>query len=397
MIMEFVDNYISFFYSVGLMSMLSFLLIRTTIKSNYIALFIILFKYSVFCIYFLFWSRYRPVLLSDDYNYFHESLSVFHSGAGKLSYIFTERGHYEMIIAAGGAHYGYYIFNYLAFVFFGPYYYSPVLLSVFVTLISAVLIFKTLELSHFKRVFLVSFFIFFSCHWDVIAWSSFVNLKDNLVTLGMTTTIYIYVYFYRKGFSIWGFVLLLLVLFLFQFVRFYYSYFLIVTGILYFSLIQIRKINTNVTDFLIKFSILVLLPIGFYMIFISLYAGRIDRIGPRTNVFIGAIRYFVTPAPFNIDTSYSYLLISSLFHWLFLPVLPIGLYYFLRRYFYDLMPYLILFIMICIFYGSFAELQGPRHRVPQGVFISILQAISITEIIKIIKGKREILKAEIVY
>lgn len=385
--MEFVDNYISFVSSVTLMSILGFLLIRSVISSNYIALLIVLFKFGLFCFYFLFLSNYKPVLLSDDYNYYHESLSVFQKGHGNLWYIFTKQGHLEMILAAGGRHYGYYIYNYVSFVFFGPYYYSPVLLSVFVTLVTTTIIFKTLELVYTSRLFLVTFFIFYSCHWDVIAWSNFVNLKDNLVTLWTVTVMYIYVYFYHKGFSLWRFLLLVLIIFLFQFVRFYYSYFLVITGILYFSLTQLSKVKTNITDFLVKFSVLVILPIGFYNTFISMYAPTIELIGGRTNVFIGSFRYFVTPFPLNVDPTYYFLTIASICHWLLLPFLPIGFYYFLKKYFYELMPYLILFLMITIFYGSFDELQGPRHRVPQVVFISIIQSYSIKEIVRIIRNR----------
>lgn len=389
--MEFVDDYFSFITSVLVMALFGFLLIRTTIKSNLIALSIILFKFGIFFLYFAYFSKYTPILLSDDYNYFHESMGVFYKGEQKISYLLTERGHYEMIVAANGRHYGYYIFNYISFVLFGPYYYSPVLLSVFVTLISGVVVFKTLELVNFSKLFLITFFIFFTCHWDNIAWSSFINLKDNLVALLMVTTLYIFVYFKQKGFSIWKFGLLIVILFIFQFIRFYYSYFLVTTGVVYLIVNLFAQIKSNITDYILKFAILVLLPVIFYVAFISLYSGIIDKIGGRTNVILGSIRYFVTPIPFNLDPSYYFLFLPSILHWLFLPILPVGLYYFMRRYFYELMPFLVIFIMICVFYGSFDELQGPRHRVPQVVFISLIQAISITEIIRVFREKSNLL------
>ena len=168
------------------------------------------------------------------------------------------------------------------------------------------------------------------------------------------------------------------------FFRFYMVYFLVVTGIIYFIVLQMYRIKSRWLRLSIRFLILILLPIAFYITFIRLFSSSLADIGGTTNVVVGFIRFILTPFPLTIEENYSFLLMSSLLHWFFLPLLFYGFYLFLKRYFLSLMPLLILSLLLCVFYGSFAELQGPRHRIILLYFITLLQALSIFEVLKIL-------------
>jgi hypothetical protein len=386
--MNFIDNYVSFVLSILFTMAVSYSLIHVIIKNRLLSLILTLSKYSVFICYYLLWSHYRPVILVDDQTYYYESIELFNQGEGSLFYLFNSETMFTFMVTAGGYHFGYYIFNYLSFFLFGPYYYSPVLVNIFITLISSILLYKTLMLARVNNRFCIFYFCFFLLHWDIISWSSFLNIKDSLVQFLTISTIFCLVKINVHGFKLKLLLVILSIFFILYFIRFYFIAFLLVTAVVYFFINFLSRLKSSITDLALKISIFTLLPVGFYIVFIRLFSSRIDGIGPRTNIIKGFTRHILTPIPYNIDPEYSFITISSYLHWLLFLLFPIGLYIFMKRHFYSLMPFLILFFLLSVFYGSFAELQGPRHRFPQVAFISMIQALGLYEVLSKIKKEK---------
>ncbi|HXG23914.1 MAG TPA: hypothetical protein VNJ09_05110, partial [Chthonomonadales bacterium] len=81
----------------------------------------------------------------------------------------------------------------------------------------------------------------------------------------------------------------------------------------------------------------------------------------------GLIHFWLTPRPWSIALSYSFLFLPSILHWLmFIPAL-IGGYRLWKQY--PAFAYLLIYLIVAsLFYAMIEELQGPRTRV-QLVFI----------------------------
>lgn len=386
--MEFIENYSSFALTSLIMIALSVFIINKVIKNSVVSTIIVTLKFSIFLIYFLFFSEIYPVILSDDLNYYYDSIDLYLNADQSLSYLFSPDTLTKFMVTAGGYHFGYYVYNFIAFWLCGPYYYSPVVINIFMSVLTAGILYKTIRLSNFNPKSATFLYIFFLLHWDVLSWSSFINLKDTFVLFLLVSAIYAMVSIKVHGIRtkyILYFILTLIVLFT---IRFYFSFFLITTAIIFFAITKLSKNKYRYLDSILKFSLFVLIPISFYFTFISLFSQKLDDIGARTNIISGFLRYIVTPFPFNIEPGYYFIFISSLLHWICLPLLPFGLYLFTKKHFYTLMPYIIMFLLLSTFYGSFAELQGPRHRVPQTAILSLLQGLAIYEILASIKRQK---------
>ncbi|CAG5006483.1 hypothetical protein DYBT9275_03828 [Dyadobacter sp. CECT 9275] len=383
--MEFIENYNFFLMAILVLISLSFYFINKIISNPTVSVAIVILKFASCFIYFSIISKYYPVILSDDQNYFFESLDLYAMGKESINYLFSTSTITKFMITAQGYHFGYYIYNYISFWLWGPYYYSPVLTNILISTLTGTVFYKTLSLSQFNKRTVIFLYILFLLHWDVLTWSSFINLKDTLVLFLSVSSMYIMVRTKTKGLNIKYILLFLLILTCLFTIRFYFCFFLIVTSLLFFTITQLSKSQLPYIDFILKFSIFIVLPVGFYFTFIALFSTSIDNIGPRTNILFGFPRYILTPFPLNIEPDYSFIFISSILHWIFLPTLPFGIFIFTKKHFYTLMPYLIMFLLLSTFYGSFAELQGPRHRVPQTAFLCLLQGLVLYEVLASIK------------
>jgi len=351
-------------------------------------------KYGICFIYFVIWSNYSPIVLLDDQTYYEQSILIFEKAHGSFTFLFDVENIAYIFNMAGGMHIGYFIYNFISFLLFGQNYYSPVILNIFFSVIAGIVFYKTLLLARFDKKFCLFFLIFFLLHWDLIAWSSFINLKDILVLLLTICSLNCMLRLNYGKKRIVPILTLSLIGVALLFIRFYLAYFLVVTGVVYFVIVQMYRVKSRWTSPLMKLAVLLILPASFYFVFIRVYAASLSQIGGATNVILGFVRFILTPFPLTIEENYSFLLVSSVLHWIMLPFMFYGCYLFIRRHFVTLMPFIILAMLLCVFYGSFAELQGPRHRVLLLYFISLTQALSIYEFLKMLTKPKQELCAE---
>ena len=274
-----------------------------------------------------------------------------------LSVFFDPDARTYLTMLAGGHHILYGWFNMLAQSLFGKFYFSPVFLNVALTFAAAYWLYRLAMLSDFSFNYSRGLFFFFLLHWEVITWSSFVNLKDTLI-LSMT------VLFFYTGLRLvqtkrMRFVVILCcIFFLFYFIRFYVPL-LMLTSVLIYILIQINGLGFT--------RFLVLVCGGVMVVGYSSYMGFDQVIGGVTRLNIGldsilmALKMTLTPRPWGLDTEYQFLFIASLFHWLFYFPMLIGIVLMWRQY-PQVRILLIYFAIIMLFYGSFTEGLGPRQR-----------------------------------
>lgn len=383
-----VEDVFGFLFAVIFMWLLTTFVYYQVFRNITISFFLSLFKYSICAVYFLVWSNYSPIILLDDQSYFENSLKVYTYLDGNIFKIFERDSVAYMGMLAGGFHFGYYIYIFISFLIFGPFYYSAVLLNIFLTSVVASMLFKTLKLAELDTNFIYFFTIFFSIHWDIITWSSFINLKDILVLFFTVWALKIFLELSFKRKYLAPLIKLTVIAFALFFLRFYLVYFLSITGLIYFIVIKLFKIRSRWLNYLTKPLLVIIMPIMFYLAFVKLFSSNLDDVGGTTNVILGFFRFLITPFPFSIEKDYSFLFFSAILHWLCLPFLIHGGVIFVKRYFNEFLPLLILTLLLCVFYGSFAELQGPRHRVLILYFIILLQALSIYEVLGLLIKKK---------
>src|SRR5439155_4300349 len=142
-------------------------------------------KVSVPLTYFA-WSYDGSWNILDDLSYLEWGMHVLDYGFDPLTVFFYPEGRLALFNVSGGPHIIYPWWNMLAIWLFGEHYFSPVLLNVGLTFLAGYFLDRIVHLIGFEKSYRQAFFLFFLFHWDIIAWSSFLNLKDTLV---MTLTV----------------------------------------------------------------------------------------------------------------------------------------------------------------------------------------------------------------
>lgn len=116
------------------------------------------------------------------------------------------------------------------------------------------------------------------------------------------------------------------------------------------------------------FSVIIIKVIGVAMILDSV---RRLAFSPLALV-VGIAKMLLTPQPWSIDATYSFLTLPAIFHWfLLVPAVFSGISLWRKS---PELKLLVLYMLICLLlYGSYEELQGPRQRVQFTFIIAWLQ------------------------
>lgn len=387
--MGVVEDKLSFVIQIIIIMMICNALIFSVVKNLIYSTVLSILKLSVLFLYFIFFIKYIQFNLLDDLNYYFSSLKLYDLLGRDVTRAFTAEGFDKAGSVAGGFHFGYYIVNVIAFSVFGEHYYAPVLFNMPVSVLSAIYIYKTIRLAGVENPKAKLFFIFFLLHWETLSWQSFFNLKDSWVLFLTIMTIYNMIYLKLKGFNFFNLLGIVIACFVFSLIRFYYAYLLIMVMIVFYSSYLFRMVKSRWVDIVLKALIFGAMPLCFYIFFSVFMLGEASGLKGRSNVVFGGIRYVLTPIPFQISEEYYFLLVSSIMHWLTLPFTLYGLYIVVKRHFNTLMPWLILFLTVVVFYGSFKELQGPRHRIPMVGILSLCQFMGLYEFFVFLSSKRQ--------
>lgn len=317
------------------------------------ALLVVIFKITIPLMYFA-WFADGTWTFVDDIEYFYQGQEMLQLGYTPLTALLSADGRWHMLVTAGGSHIIYMWWNLFAQYVFGSHYYSPVFLNIVLTFISgyiAVRIMKEVGLSEKYRSW---FLVFFLLHWDIVAWSSFPNLKDILVMTLTTLSLWLVIRFPRKP-TFLGVLAILITFSIFFWIRVYISGLMVLTVLIWvFASWQNRL---KYVFLVVIFALTLSIPLAQYT----------PTILVAREVLYGLLRFPLTPRPWGIEASYSFLSIPAVLHWSFiLPSIFAGIALW-RNYTLARVP-LIYLIIIWVFFAMIPMLQGPRHRV-QATFV----------------------------
>lgn len=290
---------------------------------------------------------------SDDLAYLHQAAEMQRLGYGPLTALLPD-GVVRLGVVAGSTHILYGWYNLLAITVFSPHYHAPVLLNVLMTFVAAAFLSDILRELEFGERYRRGCVVFFLLHWDLVVWTSFLNLKDVLI---MTLTILALrlLFRLRDGVRVRDLLALVVIFVLFSALRFYVPILLLAAfvGWLLLGWPGRRK----------WFLVALAGAVGLLIVPWGTAAAYVRPAG----IAVGLVRFLLTPRPWAIDPGYSFLLFASIAHWvLVVPALVAGVL--LWRSSPGARLPLLYFFLVLLLYALVPDAQGPRRRV-QATFI----------------------------
>ena len=286
--------------------------------------------------------------LLDDLTYAEEGRGLLAEGLGPAQLLSGQGQVTEVMSFIGSRNFGYFLYNALAIELFGDHYWAPVLLNVFATFLAGAGLSRVATLAGSGRAARRGLVAFFLLHWDVLVWSSFLNLKDSLVltlTVGLFAFALSLVHRPRLG-SFFGLAVTLVVV---SVVRWYVTL-LFAAAFVGWGVMALRGGRRALLVFL---ALGALFPLATQTPNFSLF-------DPGA-LLSGGLAFLITPRPWGVAEEYEFLRLPALLHWLTLPLLPVGGLLLWRRHRY-LQPLVLFALLTWLFYANLPWLNGPRHR-----------------------------------
>lgn len=261
-----------------------------------------------------------------------------------------------------------YWWNVLGQYLFGPYYFSPVFLNIILTLFIGIYLMFILSYAGFSEKYCKYYLAFFVIHWDVLVWSSFINIKGVLVTLLVVMYFYSLIRIvsdHRDGKSKYHVIWLMCILYIIYWSRFYIIAILIASTVLWLFIES--EVSFNKMSLLGgTISFVGITSFGFQMARGTGYFNTVDFV----NIITSVPRVILSPRPWAIQSEFSFLIVPAIFHWIFLIPAIIGFFRItpINKNIRLLSIYVVMFIG---FYSLFSGLSSVRMRF-QIIFVIIL-------------------------
>lgn len=295
----------------------------------------------------------------DDLYYYNTALGMIQRGYDLFTLARDPVAFQLYMPAMTGSHVGYHLWNLGSLSIFGPYYFSPVLMNVGATFAAGWFFIRVLRLMDFPEFYCKCALAFFLLHWDVIAWSSFLNMKDVLVmTLTLALLHQVLLAARRPSVLRLGGVALAVAPLLF--LRFYAPALVLAAALLYLAASRRPRLAIVAA---------VGLAVGLYL--------RVPGIATAWNyvdplAVAGLPRFLMTPLPWNLTPGYEFLLLPSALHLLLLfPALAVAPRVWNE---YPRARLLLLYLAVAVAaYAIVPSLQGVRQRFQVGFVLAWLQ------------------------
>jgi hypothetical protein len=328
-----------------------------------VAVFVVIVKFTLPVIYFTGFYDGSWTFL-DDVTYQEDGQTLLIEGYNPATIFFQPDGILRLVALSGGHHILYHWWNMLSQYLFGMHYYAPVLLNIGVTFVAGSLLFRIVQEAGFSRRYAQSFLVFFLLHWDVLSWSSIVNLKDIPLMYLLILGIYLIIKL-NQQITLSRLLCFNWLLFVLWWLRFYVAGLLIVSGLVWWLLqlshrgtLRPRRLVSAVI--LLSFFLTALFWLGIDTVSATI-AGAFELV-VLTNVPKGLAHFWLTPQPWSLEPNYTFLLIASIMHWfLLLPSLMAGVLLWRRSDVTSLIT--IVLVLYVALYAMSPEIEGPRHRV----------------------------------
>lgn len=300
----------------------------------------------------------------DDMSYFEWGFRLYDSEFDPFRILFFTEGLSLLFEVSGGPHIIYPWWNMLAIYLFGEHYYSPVFLNVGLSFVTAYFLNRILVLAEFEKKYRQTFYAFFLLHWDIIAWSSFVNLKDTLLTAMAVINFWLLCSFFMKKTKAGAFYILGLgvAISAFFWIRFYVPLLILSAVGIWLTFSNPRKII---------YWILVCCMITYAGAHQYFFQGNWEMLS-FSNLVMGPLHAALSPRPWSIDDVYSFLFIPAVIHWMLLVPALIGASLLWKRS--KLARLFIIYLVLVFFFSAVVpDLSGPRHRYHVAFILALMQ------------------------
>jgi hypothetical protein len=308
-------------------------------------------------------------ILQDDLVYLSRGSEMLQQGYTPLTALIDAQGGYLWLISSKL----YEWWNLLGQWFFGRHYYAPVFLNVLLTFVGGHFLFKLARSCGFSEGYAKGLLLFFLFHWEVLAWSSFINLKD-VLTMTLTIMGFYFILKLSKQMTFRSLVALGLIILALLGIRWYIPAFMLITGLIWGVLClrgrrrQLLLLGLSIGSLAIVGLLTVLIGLVPFLYFLSGAA----QVVHASAIIYGPIHLLLTPQPWWISPEYSFLLLPSVLHWLLLLPALFGGWMLWRRS-REAALLLIYLVIVLLLYGIIPELQGPRHRFQVAFIIAWVQ------------------------
>jgi hypothetical protein len=290
----------------------------------------------------------------DDIAYYREGRVLAAAGFNPISVLVSKKGIAALFFVGNGTQFLYGWFNFLMQYLLAQAYWAPVFGNIVLTCISAVLLMILARDCGASERYARALGLYFVVQWEVVAWSSFVNVKDLLV-MTLTLTLCLGLARIASRFTWKSLFLVSLAGFLLFWIRFYVP---LVAGVaLLATRVRPRSLLRG-SVILVSMGVIALLLVLRPMIESVLHMIR-PGVG---DLAYGWLRTLLSPLPWSLETAYGFLQVPALLHFVTFPAAVYGAWLLLRR------PGTIRFLfvyaaLILVAVAAHPELQGPRHRI----------------------------------
>lgn len=350
-------NLVSVAIWVGLLSFW----LSSRILSLHTAYIVTFVKVLIPLIYFAFFFNGTWHFL-DDFVYQSIGTKMLEMGYNPLTVLFNSETRDQLYLLSEGPHLVYGWWNFLSQYLFGKHYYSPVFLNVALTFLSGNLLFCIARQCGFSRGYGKGLLLFFLLHWEVLAWSSLINMKDIFV-MTMTLVAFYLIFKLLNEFKLVTLMALLALIYTFFWIRFFVPLMLLVS-----ALVWILLYNKGLR----KYALIVVAVIGGFMVILSKAGLKVisweyiiynfGDLSFSLDSLFGILRTMITPQPWSIAPNYTFLILPSICHWLlFFPAAFGGWMLWNKS---KELTFIIIYLLVTFWlYGAYDEdVQGPRQR-----------------------------------
>ena len=331
-------------------SILSILILRQVLALR-ITVPLVLVKFLLPFTYFAIWADGSWFIGGDDSAYLQAGIVLLDTGMDPFSILINSEAR-QLFSSPSLAVYQWWNMAWMYFI--ERAYYAPVLANVFVSVLSGYIFYNILQVIGFPKIYREGFLVFFLLHWDTVAWTSFLNLKEPLVIFAMLLLIRSALNLERKE-KLWiGIIGVLGCTMFFQGIRFYFPVLIGIAYVIYF-IWRSRKITVALT-------VLFLAALAAWILLAD-FIPLIRQLVSPAEVGSGIARVLLSPIPWRITDPATYLTPGSVLHWILLPCAVFSGWQFIRRP--DETRFLVLVLVIGLtFYALVPRIGSPRHRAP---------------------------------
>ena len=303
---------------------------------------------------FFSWYYTGAWTIIDDTTYYREGRVLLAAGYNPLTIFLDKKGFAALLVVSNGYQFLYGWFNMLMQDLVAQTYWAPVFGNVVLTCIGAVLLATIAGECGASRAYARALGVYFAVQAELVAWSSFLNVKDILV-LTLTMALLLGLLRLSRRFTWGALALVVLAGFVLFWIRFYVP---LVAG---FAFVASRLRPRT----LLRGGVLVGLVgvAGLLLVLRSTLAGLSHMVDLHSaDLAYGWLRTLLSPLPWSLQPEYGFLQVPAVLHFALFPIMVLGAYSLWRT----APSTRLLFIyamLVLLAVSAHPELQGPRHRI----------------------------------